>query len=472
MWNISMLKENAKSCIKSYYWVAVVVSLLFILLTGQGAGNSSGASAASSVSLGNSDYFEQFFDDYDSDYSYDYDDDYYDDYYDDYDDYYDFSDDEIYGMITDAIGDITGDPKFKTVMAVAGVIMLIAFILYGALSVFFRNPITTGYYRFFLDGRVGGGSIDKLFSSFTGGRYLKTVKTMFFYDLRLFLWTIPAYIVLAVSVGLFLRGYLGAIGSTFNSSLFASYETYMSDIGKGALGMLLYLLLLIPRLVKYYEYFLVPYIAAENPDIPADRIFQISKNTMQGEKVHCFALSLSFIGWFILGGIAGSILSSILGGFLGAAAAAAGMALVYPYYYGTLAEFYCCMKEKAFATGISNRDELDGLFGRGVGSVSFPQQGGFGQSGFGSNGFGQADFNGSSNFSGYQQTNSNVNTSGSYPAPPFPAQPSAPQPPDKTDEVSSDGSLFGENYAARPTVDLEKHDTDPWDKKDDDSDMQ
>lgn len=124
-------------------------------------------------------------------------------------------------------------------------------------------------------------------------------------------------------------------------------------------------------------YFLVPYITAENPNITPNRAFEISSKTMKGEKMHCFGLQMSFIGWLILGGLAGSIFTAFLGVLLGSAATAAGMALIYPYLYATLAEFYCCMKEKAIATGISSRDELDGLYGRAANAQPFGQPMGY-----------------------------------------------------------------------------------------------
>ena len=135
----------------------------------------------------------------------------------------------------------------------------------------------------------------------------------------------------------------------------------------------LYFVALIPQIIKKYEYFLVPYITAENPNITPNRALEISSKTMKGEKMHCFGLQMSFIGWLILGGLAGSIFTAFLGVLLGSAATAAGMALIYPYLYATLAEFYCCMKEKAIATGISSRDELDGLYGRAANAQPFGQ---------------------------------------------------------------------------------------------------
>ncbi len=53
--------------------------------------------------------------------------------------------------------------------------------------------------------------------------------------------------------------------------------------------------------VKRYSYYLVPYIAAENPDMTARQAITLSRNMMKGHKWECFVFELSFIGWQILG---------------------------------------------------------------------------------------------------------------------------------------------------------------------------
>ena len=52
--------------------------------------------------------------------------------------------------------------------------------------------------------------------------------------------------------------------------------------------------------VKYYEYYLIPYILAENPKISKDNAFRISKELMMGNKLKLFKIHLSFIGWRLL----------------------------------------------------------------------------------------------------------------------------------------------------------------------------
>ncbi len=55
--------------------------------------------------------------------------------------------------------------------------------------------------------------------------------------------------------------------------------------------------------VKRYSYYLVPYIAAENPDMKARQAVTLSRKMMKGHKWQCFVFELSFIGWEILGAL-------------------------------------------------------------------------------------------------------------------------------------------------------------------------
>lgn len=55
--------------------------------------------------------------------------------------------------------------------------------------------------------------------------------------------------------------------------------------------------------VKRYSYYLVPYIAAENPDLTARQAITLSRRMMRGHKWQCFVMELSFLGWDFLGGL-------------------------------------------------------------------------------------------------------------------------------------------------------------------------
>ena len=63
------------------------------------------------------------------------------------------------------------------------------------------------------------------------------------------------------------------------------------------------LLLIVPGIVKAYSYRMVPYILAENPEMPANEIITRSREMMNGNKWQAFVLDLSFLGWILLGAI-------------------------------------------------------------------------------------------------------------------------------------------------------------------------
>ena len=114
--------------------------------------------------------------------------------------------------------------------------------------------------------------------------------------------------------------------------------------------MLWALLFIIPGIIKSYEYCMVPYILAENPNISSERAFELSRLMTKGEKWKIFVLDLSFIGWRILG-----VLCCCVGGIF-----------LEPYYEATFAELYQVMREKAHGLGFSDYNELPGFFPEGL----------------------------------------------------------------------------------------------------------
>lgn len=67
-----------------------------------------------------------------------------------------------------------------------------------------------------------------------------------------------------------------------------------------SLYSLLWNLTIVMGVVKHYEYYLIPYILAENPNIDIKDAFRISKQLMNGNKWNLFCIHLSFIGWRLL----------------------------------------------------------------------------------------------------------------------------------------------------------------------------
>lgn len=102
------------------------------------------------------------------------------------------------------------------------------------------------------------------------------------------------------------------------------------------------LLLIIPGIIKFYAYRLVPYILADNPEIGSKRAIKLSQEMMRNEKLKVFVLDLSFIGWFIFGALLFGI----------------GVFFVQPYYDATNGELYIKLREKALKNNLITSKEL------------------------------------------------------------------------------------------------------------------
>ena len=95
--------------------------------------------------------------------------------------------------------------------------------------------------------------------------------------------------------------------------------------------------------VKRYSYFLVPYIAAENPDMTARQALTLSIKMMDGHKWECFVFELSFLGWEILGGLTMG-LSNVL--------------FTNPYKIAVFTRYYAQLREEAIEKRIPEAELL------------------------------------------------------------------------------------------------------------------
>ena len=84
------------------------------------------------------------------------------------------------------------------------------------------------------------------------------------------------------------------------------------------------LLLIIPGIVKGFSYAMTPFILADNANLTANQAITRSRELMDGHKWELFVLSLTFIGWDILGALTCGI----------------GMLWVTPYKNAAYATFY------------------------------------------------------------------------------------------------------------------------------------
>ena len=102
---------------------------------------------------------------------------------------------------------------------------------------------------------------------------------------------------------------------------------------------LLWSLTIVGGFIKYYAYYLVPYIVAENPDISARDAIKLSCDMMNGHKWECFKFELSFFGWYALSSVTFGISSHVFSN---------------PYIECSTVEYYKYLRQLAYENKINN----------------------------------------------------------------------------------------------------------------------
>ena len=109
----------------------------------------------------------------------------------------------------------------------------------------------------------------------------------------------------------------------------------------------LWALTIIGGIIKYFSYYMVPYIIAENPDMTANQAITLSRRMMKGHKFECFKLMLSFILWDIAGALTYDILSVVF---------------VSPYKEAAFTEYYVELRRQAKEQGIEGSELLNDVY--------------------------------------------------------------------------------------------------------------
>lgn len=161
-------------------------------------------------------------------------------------------------------------------------------LLYG---IFIAAPLNVGVNDCFIAMREYDISFGRVFRIFSEGQYLNVVKVTFFKSLYIFLWT---------------------------------------------------LLLIVPGIIKSYEYFFIPYLLADNPGMDKQRAFELSREMTRGEKFNIFVLQLSFIGWELLGLLACGV----------------GTYFVIPYTSATFTELYIAKRTEVIMSGFATEQDF------------------------------------------------------------------------------------------------------------------
>ena len=103
-------------------------------------------------------------------------------------------------------------------------------------------------------------------------------------------------------------------------------------------------LTIIGGIIKKYSYMMVPFIAAENPQMKPNEVITLSRKMMDGHKWEFFLLDLSFLGWQLLGLLTYHVVDIFF---------------VNPYIVSTYSEYYTAYRAEAKRLGIKNADKLN-----------------------------------------------------------------------------------------------------------------
>jgi len=220
--------------------------------------------------------------------------------------------------------------------------------LLAIVAVFFLiNPLGVGYSRWFLTNRKpeGAAGFNLLFSSFQQGVYTGILGGTAWMTLWTAIWQVVASLCLIPLWGFFIAAIFSVVFSASGSasvtgSAMTQKEFIHSLVNIAPAYFIIFIILLIVCYAGYlaitlnrkYAYFFTTFILAENPTIGAKNALDLSKKMTFGIKGKLFVLDLSFIGWWLLSGLTCGILS------LG----------VMPYTYAAYTEVYISRKAEQY----------------------------------------------------------------------------------------------------------------------------
>ena len=284
MWTRKELKENGKALFKRNYWKCVLISLIMVLIAGGYSGGSSAGNSSSQISEKINEAVTGGTTGSVSNESVE-----------SFVDAMGDASDEISELMNDASDVISNPATIVVIILVVLFIFLIALAIGFAFSAFLINPLHEGCIKFYVANHSEPAALSHLGFGFSAN-YMNMVKTLFLRDIFLTLWSF---------------------------------------------------LLIIPGIVKAYEYRMIPYLLSENPDMDYKEAFAKSKEMMTGQKWNAFVLDLSFLGWHILSIFTLGILSIFY---------------VNPYVDSTNAELYFALKNGGTVSYVEEQPAQDADF--------------------------------------------------------------------------------------------------------------
>lgn len=162
MWTREELKGRAKDCLRKYYWMAFLVSLIASLLGGDLINSGNGARNVFENFTGRNSHARM---------------------------------QEDLDHLTGNAGPVIQDMNPRVTMLVLITLVtvgIIIFLISALWGIFMGNIVAVGCCRYFMESRTSGQSagLGRLFWCFERGKYGNVAKVMFMKDLYVFLWTL------------------------------------------------------------------------------------------------------------------------------------------------------------------------------------------------------------------------------------------------------------------------------------------
>lgn len=193
-------------------------------------------------------------------------------------------------------------------------ISLATSVLSFLIAIFVAGPLIVGEKRFFLENRTYHGTRIGRMGFLFRERHFRPILTMLIMDLYTFLWSLT----------------------------------------------------IIGGIIKTYEYEMIPYILAENPEIERKKAFKLSKQMMKGNKWRSFVIDLSFYPWIIAITLIIAVASALITGtplkstlIAEICCAVFMMLFLNPYKTATKAELYIALRKEAIKNNYRFSEELN-----------------------------------------------------------------------------------------------------------------
>ncbi|MER2024197.1 MAG: DUF975 family protein [Eubacteriales bacterium] len=254
-WIRADLKAEARAALSKGYWRTVLVALILMMVAGSGVSVGNAPSSVSTVYNSGSSYEIHS------------------------------SSGSDFDLDLDFLDNLSAEEVAGIIAMISGIIV-IALIISIALNLFLFGPLTVGCARYteLAIKRPADFNLGRGFSP----NYWNVVKSMFIRTLFTALWALLYAVVYLILTGIVV-GVMIASDASGGVIVFLMFLLFLIGLAGGFLLAL-----------KLYEYRMIPYILASDPNMARRDVFRISKEMVKGERLNILVLDLSFIGWILL----------------------------------------------------------------------------------------------------------------------------------------------------------------------------